>query len=48
MESAELRIAEEFLVGGEPDLVKQQLLELKVGRRRGVGLGWGPGHVQQK
>ncbi|KAL8181398.1 UNVERIFIED_CONTAM: hypothetical protein K2H54_000972 [Gekko kuhli] len=29
MESAELRIAEEFLVGGEPGVVKQQLLELK-------------------
>nr|XP_056710553.1 plectin [Euleptes europaea] len=29
MEMAEVRIAEEFLVGGDPGVVKQQLLELK-------------------
>lgn len=33
LEVAELRIAEEFLVGGDLDKVKQQLLELKVSSR---------------
>lgn len=30
LDAAELRIAEEFLVGGDLDMVQQQLAELKV------------------
>ena len=38
LDTAELRMAEEFLVGGDLDLVQQQLAELKVG----CAAGWGP------
>lgn len=38
LDAAELRIAEEFLVGGDLDMVQQQLAELKVG----CAAGWGP------
>lgn len=38
LDTAELRIAEEFLVGGDLDMVQQQLAELKVG----CAAGWGP------
>lgn len=39
VDAAELRMAEEFLIGGDLDMVQQQLAELKVGTGRAAGAG---------